>query len=78
MIKYVIPRSERAKVLKRLDYLILARTLSLDTRDSLMETLAYREIEKQFLAEFFISIGFREHLSPAVAMGRCSIPPATF
>lgn len=43
--KYIIPSSERKKVLKKLDLMNINAYSLFDNEDSLISTLAYREIE---------------------------------
>jgi len=47
LIKYLIPRSERSKVLRKLDLMNINSYSLFINEESLMETLAYQEIEKK-------------------------------
>ncbi len=47
LTKYLIPRSERAKVLSKLDFMNINSYSLFVTEESLMETLAYQEIERK-------------------------------
>jgi len=47
LIKYLIPRSERLKVLSKLDFMNINAYSLFVTEESLMTTLAYQEIERR-------------------------------
>jgi hypothetical protein len=49
LTKYEIPRTERSKVLTRLERMNITAFSLFGNEESLMETLAYQEIEKRFL-----------------------------
>jgi hypothetical protein len=49
LTKYVMPRSERAKVLERLNIMNINSYSLFGHEESLMETLAYQEIERKNL-----------------------------
>ena len=46
LTKFLIPRSERAKVMEKLDFMNINAYSLFGTEESLAETLAYREIER--------------------------------
>lgn len=47
LTKYLIPRTERQKVLSKLDFMNINSYSLFGTEESLMETLAYQEIERR-------------------------------
>jgi hypothetical protein len=47
LMKYLIPRTERAKVLSKLDFMNINSYSLFVNEESLMETLAYQEIERK-------------------------------
>ena len=49
LIKYLIPRSERSKVLSKIDFMNINAYSLFINEESLMETLAYQEIERKEL-----------------------------
>ncbi len=49
LIKYVIPKSERKKVLQKLEIMNVTAFSLFGSEESLAETLAYQELEKDFL-----------------------------
>lgn len=51
LIKYVLPGSERTKALRRLELMNITAFSLFGSEESLMETLAYKEIEKRLLAK---------------------------
>lgn len=49
MTKFVLPKSERAKVLEKLNIMNVNAYSLFGNEEGLMETLAYQEIEKKYL-----------------------------
>jgi len=49
LMKYVLPRSERAKALEKLSLMNINAYSLFGNEESLMETLAYKELERKFL-----------------------------
>lgn len=48
LTKFVLPRSERTKVLEKLNFMNVNAYSLFGNEEGLMETLAYQEIEKRF------------------------------
>ena len=49
LIKFVLPKSERAKVLEKLNIMNVNAYSLFGNEEGLMETLAYQEIQKRYL-----------------------------